>query len=122
MEMRFGWEGDEERKLRPNYFLLGPIKIQFSQNMKKMGEKKGKMRVGQNYQSPPLSQLFVFFFILYFLLFFFLFFLFFFFLVDKISSCLHFAQYVHIGSFCLFLYVLFIYLFFILLAFAYSIN
>ena len=49
MEMRFGWEGDEERKLRPNCFLLGPIKIQFSQNMKKMGEKKGKMRVGQNY-------------------------------------------------------------------------
>ena len=47
--MRFGWEGDEERKLRPNCFLFRPIKIQFSQNMKKMGEKKGKMRVGQNY-------------------------------------------------------------------------
>ena len=108
MEMRFGWEGDEERKLRPNCFLFRPIKIQFSQNMKKMGEKKGKMRVGRNYHSPPLSQLFVFFFILYFPVFFFLFY--FFFLVDKISSCLHFAQYVHIGSFCLFLYVLIFFL------------
>ena len=77
--MRFGWEGGEERKLRPNCFLFGPIKIQFSQNMKKMGEKKGKMRVGQNYHSPPLSQLFVSFLHFVFPFFLFSFFTFFFF-------------------------------------------
>ena len=100
-------------------FFSDPSKFSFHKIWRKWEKKKGKMRVGQNYHSPPLSQLFVFF--LHFVFPFFLFSFFtFFFLVDKISSCLHFAQYVHIGLFCLFLYVLFY--FFILLAFAYFIN
>ena len=118
MEMRFGWEGGEERKLRPNCFLFGPIKIQFSQNMKKMGEKKGKMRVGQNYHSPPPTFCFFSSFCISLFSFFFFYFFFFWWIKFLLVCTLH-NTFTLVHFVCFYMFYLF---FFILLAVGYFIN
>ena len=104
----FDWKGDGERKVvRPNCFLFDPPKFNFHKIERKWKRKRGRCVLDKITILHPLANFLSFCFSSLSFPFFF-----FFFLVDKISSCLHFAPYVHIGSFCLFLSVyLFIYSF-----------